>query len=624
MPCVRARPAPTPIEDETRVSTRSVLTDVVWHLDGLRPGANPSDFSLDWSFRLHDDSRFSDPQWHAWSRAAKRFLWSLKVDPPPGRRHVHDGTLVSTFRVLRLLVRWMAVRGMRCFADLSRDTALEFFAEVARRPGMKEGKPLSAGTLCTYRRVLHLLYLQGSRLPDVAIDEPVPVLLQRLSKHDRGWLPYTPDEIAVPLVSAALRLIGTPAGDVIALWHRAQAAYEAALADGMSQTKAGFSVVDAIADFSFSTPQGEARPWQAAPVTSTKRVRALVDRIGDACFIVVAYLVGARVSEILGLQAGCIERHPSADGTEQFAYLQGRIYKTARAESGQAHRWPAPPAVERAIAVMEQLSAPLRQRTGRTDLWLSPDSTGLAGPAARIRVPGVQTIIGRLNKGFAVFIDLPQHRGTAWHLNTHQGRKTFARFVGKRDRTGLDALRAHFGHVSRVMTDRGYVGTDFVLDELIDRHARDETRAALEELLTATSLGGKAGRVMAARSEFRGRTREAGVQAYVEFLMADTDLRLGACDWGYCVYRSETSACLGGERGPNPVLRTQSACASCSNFAVTPRHRPVWEARRSRSLALVQDHCLDAESQALAQARVNECERILAQLDGDEGATHGS
>ncbi|WP_206605934.1 MULTISPECIES: hypothetical protein [unclassified Variovorax] len=606
------------------MSTRSVLTDVVWHLDGLRPGANPSDFSLDWSFRLHDDSRFSDPQWHAWSRAAKRFLWSLKVDPPPGRKHVHDGTLVSTFRVLRLLVRWMAARGMRCFADLSRDTALEFFADVARRPGMKEGKPLSAATLGTYRGVLHLLYLQGGRLPDVAIDEPVPVLLQRLSKHDRGWLPYTPDEIAVPLVSAALRLIGTPASDVIALWHRAQAAYDAALAAGVSQTKAGFRVVDAIANFSFSTLPDEARPWQAAPVTSTKRVRALVDRIAEACFIVVAYLVGARVSEILGLQAGCIERHPSADGTEQFAYLAGRIYKTARAESGQAHRWPAPPAVERAIAVMEQLSAPLRQRTGRTDLWLSPDSTGLAGPAARIRVPGVQTIIGRLNKGFAVFIDLPQYRGVAWHLNTHQGRKTFARFVGKRDRTGLDALRVHFGHVSRVMTDRGYVGTDFVLDELIDRHARDETRAALEELLTAVSLGGKAGRMMAARSEFRGRTREAGVQAYVEFLMAETDLRLGACDWGYCVYRSETSACLGGERGPNPLLRTQSACASCSNFAVTSRHRPVWEARRARNLALMQDHRLDAESRALAQARVNECERILAQLDGDEEAAHGS
>ncbi|WP_204327512.1 hypothetical protein, partial [Stenotrophomonas maltophilia] len=58
--------------------------------------------------------------------------------------------------------------------------------------------------------------------------------------------------------------------------------------------------------------------------------------------------------------------------------------------------------------------------------------------------------------------------GTPWRLTTHQGRKTFARFVGKRDRTGLHALQHHFGHVTRIMTDSAYVGTDFDLGELVD------------------------------------------------------------------------------------------------------------------------------------------------------------
>ena len=105
--------------------------------------------------------------------------------------------------------------------------------------------------------------------------------------------------------------------------------------------------------------------------------------------------------------------------------------------------------------------------------------------------------------------------------------KTFARFVGKRDRTGLHALQAHFGHVTRAMTDRGYVGTDFALDDLIDRHAPEETRAALEEVLTATALAGKGGRMIAARSLFRGRTRDGDVQAYVRFLMEETISALG-------------------------------------------------------------------------------------------------
>ena len=88
-----------------RISARSVWSDQVWHLDGHRPGANRSDFSLDWGFALADDSRFSDPRWADWREAAKLFLWSLKLDPPPGRRNAHESTIVSVFKTLRMLIR---------------------------------------------------------------------------------------------------------------------------------------------------------------------------------------------------------------------------------------------------------------------------------------------------------------------------------------------------------------------------------------------------------------------------------------------------------------------------------------------------------------------------------------
>ncbi len=588
-------------------------SDEVWHLDGMRPSRKPYQYMLRWGFQLPDESRFTDPQWASWLGAAKSFLWSLKTDPPEGRYAARETVLIKVFKETRMLVRWMVARGYRRFGDLDRQAAADFIAEMAQRPG-NSGKAISATTLGCYHHLLWLLYMQGSRLPAVAIEEPQrPPLRGR--KAVRGWLPYTPDEIAVPLVSAALRLIGTPADEIIALFGRAQAAYDEALGQGLHQTKAGFAVLPAIADFSFSTLPGDAQPWHAAPLTSTKQVRHLVDRLYDACFITVSYLIGARLSEILELQAGCIEQHPSADGTEQFAYLVGRIYKTVRGQEGKAHRWVAPAPVVRAIAVMEQLSAPLRQRSGSKELWLIFDSTGLIGPAATIGPPHGYTIVSRLNHGFAAFAGLPLYRDKPWHLTTHQGRKTFARFVGKRDRSGLHALQMHFGHVTRVMTDRGYVGTDFVLDELIDRHAREETRHALEELLTATALGGKAGRTIAQRSRFRGRTRDGAVQAYVDFLMKETDLRLGVCDWGYCVYKQETSACAGDEKGPNPLLRTQSICASCSNFAVTDKHRLVWETRRARNAELLRQPHLDAESRQLAQQRIAECDGVLAQLD---------
>jgi hypothetical protein len=408
--------------------------DTVWHLDGLRPGCNRSDFSLDWGFLLDDESRFTDPRWACWCDAAKTFLWSLKADPPSGSVAAHDATLIRRFKQMRLLIRWMATEGYRRFADLDRDAAERFLALVAARPGMKAGQTVSHATRQSYCRFLITLHAQGGRYEAVAIADPFPGGIVGDHRGERGWLPYTPDEVAVPLVAAALRLIGASADDVVALQ---------ALARGIDQSRAVSVVVDAIAGFSFVTLPNEAVPWHGVQVTSTKQLRVLIDRLYDACFIVVAYLVGARVSEILGLQTGCIEWHPSGGGSEEFAYLAGRIYKTARDSAGTAHRWVAPAPVERAIFVMERLSEPLRRRTGRTDLWLVMTSTGLIGPAARIETPVSSTIITRLNKSFAPFIDLPLHKGKPWHLNTHQGRKTFARFVGKRDRTGLDALRDH-------------------------------------------------------------------------------------------------------------------------------------------------------------------------------------
>lgn len=608
-----AAPASAAFAPDTAISSRSRFGDDIWHLDGLRPGSNRSDFALDWGFAV-GTGRFTDARFTPWCEAAKTLLWSAKVDPPPGRRHLHDGTLASLFKGLRLLIRWMESQGYRRFPELDREASERFLAAMAARRNPR-GAPVAAATLDHYRRLLILIYLQGARYRSLAIGDPFPGVTGLFRQDHRGWLPYTPDAIAVPLISAALRLIGPAADDVLALQAQAQGAYDAALAAGRTPTRAGFDVTAAIAAFRFQILPGEETPWHPAPVTSTKTVRQLADRLYDACFVVIAYLVGARVSEILGLQAGCIEHHASAARDERFAYLAGRIYKTARGHDGQAHRWVAPEPVVRAVAVMEQLSAPLRRRSGRRELFLVASSNGLIGPAVEIDLPLANTIIRRLNNLFAPFIGLPLLDGEPWHLNTHQGRKTFARFVGKRDRTGLAALQAHLGHVTRAMTDRGYVGTDFRLGELIDRHAQEETRAALEEMLTAPVLGGKAGRMIAQRSRFRGRTRDGDVQAYVDFLMAETDLRLGVCDWGYCVYRAETSACFGGDTGPNPALRTQATCSTCANFAVTPRHRPVWEARRSRNLMLLDQPALDAGSRALAEARIAECDRILAGLE---------
>jgi hypothetical protein len=107
---------------------------------------------------------------------------------------------------------------------------------------------------------------------------------------------------------------------------------------------------------------------------------------------------------------------------------------------------------------------------------------------------------------------------------------------------------------------------------------------------------------------------DGDLAAYTDYLNDESGIRHGESDWGYCVYRAESAACLGDEHGPNPTWRTESTCMSCANFAVTERHRPVWEARRSRNLGLAANPKLDPSSLALARTRIAECDLILADL----------
>lgn len=521
----------------------------------------------------------------------------------------------GAFRTLRLIILWMAADGTRRFADIDDPTIDRLLAALEQRRG-NNGGPLAAATVQNGLGLLRMMYLQRAKLPDAPACSPHRKPAREIGIWARPVpLPYTPDPIAIPLISGALRLIGDPADRVIALRDEMQRIFNDACAEGRARMAARIRMMDAL-----KTRQPLLPEWDRPEVMSKgalSQLNFLADRVTDACFVVIAYLIGARVSEILTLEAGCIEIERDEADNMSHAWLNGSIHKAFPYDKGKPHRWIAPEAVLRAIDVMERLSAPLRGISGQNLLWLvqSPANNVTRTSDAAIRsITGLAMNL-RLNARFAPFLGLPDHEGAPWHLTTHQGRKTFARFVGRRDRTGLFALQKHLGHVTRAMTDRGYVGTDFELVELIDTQVAEETRQALEEMLLAPGLAGKAGRRLSERSRFRGRTRGGEFDAYIDALLADTSMRLGVCDWGYCLYRKETAACKGNEHGPNPVLRTQSTCAACSNFVVSEKHRPLWAARLTRNEALLLRAGLYQESRALAEMRIAECRQILTMLD---------
>jgi integrase len=570
----------------------------------------PAATTFNWGFEMPDGSRFSDDQWTPLRHAAELFLLSLRpIRPKGGCRSQGNGRWPLQPHPLPRSMDGSRERPM--LQDLDQDAVDRFVAMLRARPGRNASR-LSLSTAEGYLGTIRTFHMQRDKLDDAPLMAP-PRAASVGKRHWKpyGGHPYTPDEIAVPLISGAIELLGDPADQIIALRDRLADLYERLRPQHQGRMLHWHIRRAMLAE---PCPCADRYPDPEWPL---RRLAFMLDRLGDACFTVIAYLVGARASEILRLEEGCLERRATdGDGEEHF-YLVGTITKTSLTEHGDLHRWLAPEPVQRAIHILERLSAPLRELSGKRNLWLHQLGRGRSPlptmmPVARLRSPMVNV---RLNERLAPFLALPDHQGGTWRLTTYQGRKTFSRFIGRRDRTGLTALQRHLGHVHRAMTDRAYVGTDFELAELIDEQAAEETRKALEDLLLAPHVAGKAGVMLSERSPFRGRTGSGDVDGYITEILAETDMRLGVCDWGYCLYRRETSACLGGEREPNPVLRTQSTCSTCANFAVTDRHRPVWEARLERNTALIQRDDLDAESRALAEARIQESRRILAQLD---------
>jgi hypothetical protein len=353
------------------ISSTSTWDDDIWRFDLTRPGVTDTSRTIDWAFELPDGSCFTNPTWTALRDTVKCFLWSLRTDPPAGKRRLGPGSLISIFHQMRVLVCWMVGEGYDSFNQLDADAAARFMTMLQRRPGRK-GEALSLGTRAGYLSTLTRLHAQREKLIDGVPDDLHRFLdehgprLPRVNRQGQGF-PYTPDAVATALIGGALRLTGTPADDVIALRDLAAVAYTYRL-DGKPTPAREAQARRMLDNFSFSTLPNEDSPWHP-PIVRLKDIHPVIDRIYDACFVVIAWLVGARVSEIIGLEAGCIQRHVGPDG-QVVTYLHGRIYKMATGDGSQPHRWIAPEPVVRVIDVLERLSAPIRKKLRTGNLWM--------------------------------------------------------------------------------------------------------------------------------------------------------------------------------------------------------------------------------------------------------------
>jgi integrase len=585
------------------VSRRSCFGDDLWLLDIAVAGRAFDQNRLNWNVKLADGSRLTDPQHARLLNAAKQFLWSMVYDPPRGRKRLSPSSLHTNGCRLIVIMRWMIAEGYAFFAELD-CPAVERFRAWLRTRIARPGRPIAPITIAHYLQALKDLYRQRDKLADAPPSDPLPTetTFEAAGLTGKGWIPFIPDAVAIDILSKALDWITHHPEPILAARETWHAAFAASKAAGIAWRQSFKNALTALKHEGLRGPKGEA-------INGTPVMRRLVAHLTEACFIVIAGLVGMRVSEILSMQVGCIERKPIGETGVVQAYVVARMFKTVDDPRGRIERWLAPEPVVRAVEILERLSLPLRKASERRELFLVKNRKS----GDIISVTNIQ-ISSRIRQ-FAAYVDVPHHEGKPWPFRPHQFRKTFARFIARRDRSQLMALADHFKHASIAMTAKGYVGNDFNLRDLIDQEGQTETALALGRILTSDRLAGRMGeRIMAESAAFRGRAGEQVRRDYIAFVLAETDLRVHACDYGWCVFQPEAARC-GGVAGPNEVARCASTCLGCANFVVDGRHRGYWQERLERNEALLEN--ASAPTRAVLDKAIGECNRVLA-LIGEE------
>jgi integrase len=571
---------------------------------------------IQWDFTLPDGRLFTHRRHAALLESTREHLALFRAAPSRYRSGCSGGSLKLYFLCLRMLIRWMIQERLHHFADLDPLLVTDFTRAVKRRRGYT-GPTIARRTLVHYYTVLVGLYRHRGAVADALQVDPFPGLSANgatARTPDREPAPYTPDAVAIPLIQGAIEFLSVAALPTLTARERFLQIYQESRrvhANHRDARRAGYLALRAV---TIDTPRGPYR------LDSAESVTRLIEFLYAACFVIIAYLVGPRVSEILHLQADCVQPwdEPNSGAALRTAMITGTIYKS-ESYHGRRHQWIAPPPAIQAITVLEALSAPHRARSGRRDLWLRPRSCShglgewLPDSPLTLRVSDSKRANDRVNR-FVQWLHVPRDRGRPWRFSSHQGRKTFARFIALRDRTALHALAQHLGHRDVRETDQGYVGTDYQLNEEIDAAVLDQSVSAWEQMLAAHSLAGRMGEeVLARRPRFRGARLKQKIRAYARVL-AETGLTLGVCDWGYCVYREEFSACHGSATAPDPVRRDPSTCARCKNFAITDAHRPYWIEQVDRYERLLNDPALPTQTLKIARARLEEARSLLRSM----------
>jgi len=494
--------------------------------------------------------------------------------PASARKRLSPSTLTSVFQDLKPFLGWLEARGTHTLNEVTEQDLHEYADQVAAAPIGQN--PKSRRLFALSRLWLMAPYLRRSgrlRQPFWERDGIEQVVGKSEWTAENKSTPIHPVTMSALLVWC-LRLI-EDAPPLLPMLRTQDPA--------------------AIGQLATPTPMLTTASWTGE--VNPHQVDQLRRNLTTACLITVAYLVGMRADEVLGLRRGCCT--PTTDGTRSTtAYaIRGRTYKSAVADGRSIPAgverdvpWAAIKPAADAIAVMEALHTDdLLFSASLFKARLKP--TGLDPGAPNTN--GVRESIEHLTSwcnSRALELNRPSEVIPAdpdGNITLRRLRRTLAWFIYRRPR-GRVALGVQYGHLHAATTD-GYgsrvsagLRDLFPMEEALA--ISDTLHQAAEHLRTNPTVSGPAaGRYRDAVTEYQHRYQGMSLTPkQTAALLANPALRVhdAAGQTLACCFDARKALCRK-ETGPTTTSTTPdlTACEDrCANIARTDRHIAAVEA----------------------------------------------
>jgi integrase len=348
----------------------------------------------------------------------------------------------------------------------------------------------------------------------------------------------------------------------------------------------------------------DGQPWHPRiPFDEAPRLARL---LSTACFIIVAYLSGARVGEVLNLRRGCV----SHDKDLGLWLMEGLYFKGAEDEEGnkipegtvREDPWVIIEIAAKAVAMLEQLHDshllfPNRLKPIKTTPGMETKRRGEAR-ADRIIADDITKFIGWVNEHC-------RQLGRKDHIPADAGgsvapsrfRRTLAWFIRRKTR-GLIAASIQYGHAYTQML-QGYAGSyeagfldDYAFEDWLFRMegiAEDERRLLAGEHVSGPAADAYRYRVQAASREFAGRVLNS--ERHARDVLGNPLLQIHHGDGMTCVLNPALAACQlrGSVDDPMVTPDTDDCRPNCQCLAHTDRDIEINKVRAGELAEIVND-----------------------------------